>query len=66
MDKNRIVEIVKDVENVSNRDLFSAINVLNDEFEKTKTLIIELTRHLDLVEQHYTLINGEIEKRTKK
>lgn len=66
MDKNRILDIVSDVENKSNKDLFSTLNVLNEEFEKTKTLIVDLTRHLDIVEGHYNLINKEIEKRIKK
>ena len=39
---------------------------MNDEFEKTKTLIIDLTRHLDSVEALFNEINDEIEKRIKK
>lgn len=65
MDKEKLIDIVKDVENKSNKDLLTALSVLNDEFEKTKNLIIDLTRHLDLVESHYNLINKEIENRTK-
>lgn len=66
MDKEKLIDIVKDVENKSNKDLLTALSLLNDEFEKTKNLIIDLTRHLDLVESHYNLINKEIENRTKK
>ena len=66
MDKEKIIEIVNDVKNKSNKDLFVAINELNDEFEKTKTLIIDLTRHLDSVEGLFNEINDEIEKRIKK
>lgn len=65
MEKDKLIEIVTDVQNKSNKDLFSALTLLNDEFEKTKSLIVDLTRHLDLVEEHYNLINKEIEKRTK-
>lgn len=65
MEKNKLIDIVTDVENKSNKDLFSALSLLNEEFEKTKQLIVDLTRHLDLVEEHYNLINKEIEKRTK-
>lgn len=65
MDKEKLIDIVKDVENKSNKDLLTALSLLNDEFEKTKNLIIDLTRHLDLVESHYNLINKEIENRTK-
>lgn len=66
MDKNKIEEIILDVENKSNKDLFTALNVLGEEFEKTKVLIVDLTRHLDVVEEHYNLVNKEIEKRIKK
>lgn len=66
MDKEKILEIVNDVENKSNKDLFNVINELNDEFEKTKKLIIDLTRHLESVEQLYDKVNKEIEKRIKK
>ena len=38
MDKEKIIEVISDVKNKSNKDLFLAINELNDEFEKTKKL----------------------------
>jgi predicted nucleic acid-binding Zn-ribbon protein len=66
MEKERILEIANDVINKSNKDLFIAVNELNEEFEKTKTLIINLTRHLDSVENLFNEINDEIEKRIKK
>lgn len=66
MDKEKIIEVIGDVKNKSNKDLFLTINELNDEFEKTKTLIIDLTRHLDSVESMFNEINDEIEKRIKK
>ena len=57
MDKEKIIEVISDVKNKSNKDLFLTINELNDEFEKTKTLIIDLTRHLDSVESMFNEIN---------
>ncbi len=66
IDLNKIIEISNDVENKSNKDLFSTIEVLSLEFEKTKTLIIDLTRHLEAVETMYDTINKEIGKRTRK
>jgi hypothetical protein len=65
MDKNRIIEIAQDVENKSNKDLFSVLDELSGEFENTKSLIIDLTRHLESVEDLYNKVNREIEKRTK-
>lgn len=66
MEKNKIIEIISDTENKSNNDLFSAEKVLYDEFEKTKSLIVELTHHLESVEESYLRITKEIKKRTTK
>ena len=65
LDKNKIIEIASDVENKSNKDLFVVLEELGGEFEKTKNLIIDLTRHLEAIEDLYNKVNKEIEKRTK-
>lgn len=64
MDKNRILEIIGDVKNKSNKDLLEVRDGLTEEFEKTKSLILDLTRHLESVEKHYETVNNEIGKRT--
>jgi galactitol-specific phosphotransferase system IIB component len=66
MDKEKLLEIAKDVKNKSNKDLFVVINELHDEFENTKQLIVDLTRHLESVEILYNEVNKEIQNRTKK
>lgn len=66
MDKERLLEVAEDAKNKSNKDLFVAVNELYTEHEKTKNLIIELTRHLEGVETLYNKVNIEIEKRLKK
>jgi hypothetical protein len=66
MDKDKLLEIAKDVKNKSNKDLFIVVNELYGEFEKTKLLIVDLTRHLDSVEELYNEVNLEIEKRIKR
>lgn len=66
MDRDKIIEIANDCENKPNKDLISARNVLIEEFEKTKQLIIDLTRHLDAVEGLYNKVNDEIKKRNLK
>lgn len=66
IDLNKIIEINNDVENKSNKDLFHAIDLLSIEFEKTKLLIVDLTRHLEIVENMYNNINKEIGKRVRK
>jgi hypothetical protein len=65
MDSNKLLEIANDVENKSNNDLLNVAAQLYEEFEMTKDLIINLTKHLDGVESLYNKVNKEIEKRTK-
>jgi uncharacterized membrane protein YgaE (UPF0421/DUF939 family) len=65
MEIDKILNIVQNAENKSNKDLFEVKNVLEDEHEKTKTLIINLTRHLESIENLYVKIDKEITKRTK-
>jgi len=66
MEKNKILDIANDVENKSNKDLTVVLNELHTEYEKTKELIINLTRHLDSVEILYNKVNEEIGKRNIK
>jgi len=63
MDKERIFEIVQNVKERPNKDLLESRNVLFEEHTKTKELIVELTRHLEIVESYYKLINKEITNR---
>ncbi len=66
MDNQKLIEVAKDYENKSNKDLFDAVNILYEEYEKTKELIIDLTRHLETVEILYNNVNDEVGKRLKK
>ena len=63
MESQKLIEIANDVENKSNKDLVVVADELTQEFEKTKELIVDLTRHLDGVESLYNKINKELEKR---
>jgi hypothetical protein len=63
MESEKLIEIANDVENKSNKDLLIVADELSEEFEKTKELIIGLTRHLDGVESLYNKVNKELEKR---
>ena len=63
MDKEKIIGIVKNVKDKSNKDLIESRDTLLIEFDKTKELIINLTRHLDSVQRDYELINKEIGNR---
>lgn len=65
MDKEKLVEIVSSPDVKSNKDLNECLEILNGEFEKTKTLILSLTKHLDAVEEAYDKINNELNERFK-
>ena len=63
MESKKLLEIAEDVENKSNNDLMTVANELYEEFESTKQLIVDLTRHLDGVDSLYNKVNKEIKKR---
>ena len=63
MESEKLIEIANDVQNKSNKDLVIVANELSEEFEKTKELIIDLTRHLDGVESLFNKVNKELEER---
>ena len=63
MTKEEIIEVANDVENKSNKDLLITLGSLSNEFNKTKDLIISLTRHLDSIESLYNKVNNEIKNR---
>jgi hypothetical protein len=65
MEKEEIIEISNNPQDASNNKLIDARDILIEEFNNTKDVIINLTRHLDGVESLYNKINNEIEKRVK-
>ena len=66
MEKEKLIDIATDVKNKSNGDLFLVEKELYDEFEKTKSLIIDLTRHMESISELYNNVNTEIGKRQTK
>ena len=66
MNNQKLIDVAKDYQNKSNKDLFDAVNLLYEEYEKTKELIIDLTKHLETVEILYNNVNDEVGKRLKK
>lgn len=61
----KVQEIIKDFKNHSNNDLKFAMDILGEEFDRTKKSLIDLTYHLDNVENAYNSILKEYKKRTK-
>jgi len=64
-DKEKLEKIINEYKNSSNKDLIYVMNYLQDDFNETKELIINLTHHLDNVEITYNNILKEYQERTK-
>jgi prefoldin subunit 5 len=60
----KVVSIIKEHKTSPNKDLLYALDFLKEDFEKTKENIINLTKHLDKVENSYNLILKEYQNRT--
>ena len=58
-------ENVPNPKNKPNKIILNEMSLLKEEFEKTKALLINLTHHLDNVENSYNKLNEEIKKRNK-
>ena len=63
MDKDKILEIVNNVEHKSNAELDSCSLYLMNEFNKTKELVVNLTKHMDGITELYDVVNNELGKR---
>ena len=66
MEKDKFLDVIENINDKSNKDLFLVINEVYEEFNKTKSLIVDLTRHMDNLEKVYNEVNKEIGKRIKK
>ena len=65
MEKDKVINVANNSENSSNKDLVDVRDFLIEEYTKTKEIIIDLTKHLDGVEELYNKVNNELEKRIK-
>jgi hypothetical protein len=63
MDREKIIDIANNSTDKSNKDLLDAELFLYEEYEKTKTIAVELTKHMESIEELYNKIVSEIEKR---
>ena len=66
MDLKKVLEVSNEPSVKSNKDLEEGLKYLNEEFEKTKFSIVELTKHIDKIEKLYNNINDEIGNRLTK
>ena len=54
---------LKNYKEKANKEILEEMASLKEEFEKTKSLIFNLTHHLDSVENEYNKLNNEIKIR---
>lgn len=63
MVEQKILDILKNYKNSSNKDLVEAMDFLNEDHQKTKDLLVKLTYHLDSTEDAYNKVFEEYKKR---
>jgi hypothetical protein len=63
LELDNIITQVKNLKNSPNDTLVNSLNLLSEEFDKTKNNILELTYHLDKIEELYNIMIKEIESR---
>ena len=56
-------EIISDIKNRSNNDLTNDMDFLTEDFDETKQMVIDLTIHLDNIENLYNVILKEYKSR---
>lgn len=59
----QLQSIIKDIDSSSNKDLTEAMDFLKSDFSETKSMIIDLSNHLDNIEGLYNKILMEYENR---
>jgi len=61
---NKTIEVINDPKSSSNSDLIMAMEVLQKDFESVKETVINLTHHLDTLENTYNSVLKEYNTRT--
>lgn len=56
---DEVSEIIANIKNKGNSDLTKVMDFLNEDFEETKNLIVELSLHLDNIETLYDTVLKE-------
>jgi hypothetical protein len=59
----KILNIIKDYKNSSNKDLALAMDHLQEDFEFTKNMVLKGTEQIDKIEMTYNMVLKEYQKR---
>ena len=63
LDIDKVKEIVADIKSKPNKDLTNVMDFLSQDFDETKKLIIELTYHIDNIENLHNIVLKEYQSR---
>jgi hypothetical protein len=58
-----MAEFFKEYKTKPNKDILEMMETLRDEFNKTKSIVVDLTFHIEDIEKKFNLLNNEIKKR---
>lgn len=56
-------EFFKEYKDKPNKELLEMMSTLKEEFDKTKSILINLTIHIEDVEKKFNLVNKELDNR---
>jgi hypothetical protein len=59
----QVTQIIQEIDSRPNSDLTKVMDFLREDFDETKDMIINLTKHLDNIETMYDLVHNEYKKR---
>jgi hypothetical protein len=63
LNNNCMGEFFKEYKERSNKDITDIMETLKGEFDKTKSVLINLTLHLEDTERKFNLLDSELKKR---
>jgi protein tyrosine phosphatase len=63
IESKKILEIVNDYKNRSNKDLELAMDFISADFNNTKETVIKMINHIDKLEKTYNILLKEYNKR---
>ena len=58
-------EFFKEYKNKPNKELLNVMKVLKEEFDKTKSILIKLSLHIEDIEKKFNTLNKELDNRKK-
>jgi hypothetical protein len=61
----KVLNIIKDYKNSSNKDLILAMDHLQEDFEFTKNMVLKGSEQIDKIETTYNMVLKEYQKRIK-